>query len=461
MPENDYVLDSKYALTVAEVQDFATNFAQDTSARIAQNAVTKTNVLDVAANRQRILELNPITEIKLDTLPITDQKKSGRCWIFAATNIFRLPIAEELKLEDFKFSETYVHFYDKLEKANLFLAAMIQYADRPLQDRLLKGFLENPIGDGGDWPFFVNIVKKYGIVPDSAFPNTESSENTDAMNMILELVLRRGAAKIRAEIAAGGTGTKAKTATLADIYRVLSIHLGTPPQEFIFQYRDKNQKFHRIGKFTPQEFAAKYLPKDFDEYLVLAHDPRTNIKLYQHYSLAYCSDVIEAPMLSYVTVTSEDLKTATITSLQNKEAVWFTCDVAQQRNNELGLWAADLYDYEALYGIELAWSKSAKMDYHEVAPTHAMALVGVDFTENTNANGSTPIAWRVENSWGEDYGTKGYYTMADSWFDEYVISIAVPWRSLNPELREKVASAKAQEPTVLTPWEGLYHAQGI
>lgn len=459
MLENDYVLDSKYALTVTEVQNLAAAFTQDSSAKVAQNAVTKTNVLDVAINRQRILELNLTTEIKLDNLPITDQKKSGRCWIFAATNVFRIPVAEKLKLEEFKFSETYVHFYDKLEKANLFLAAMIQYADHPLQDRIVKRFLENPIGDGGDWPFFVNIVKKYGLVPDYAFPNTESSENTDAMNMILELVLRRGAAKIRAEIAAGGDGTKAKTTALADVYRVLSVHLGTPPKEFIFQYRDKDQKFHRVGKFTPLEFAAKYLPKDFDEYLVLAHDPRTNIKLYQNYSLAYCGDVIEAPMLSYVTVTSEDLKAAAIASLQNKEAVWFTCDVAQQRNNELGLWAADLYDYEALYGIELDWSKSMKMDYYEVAPTHAMALVGVDFTEYTNANNPIPIAWRVENSWGEDCGAKGYYTMADSWFDEYVISIAVPWRSLNPELREKVASAKAQKPMILAPWEGLYDSR--
>lgn len=472
---------TEYAYQATQAENENAKIAADPLARLAQNAVTKTSINELALNRARVALIDKETEIKLDTCQITDQQRSGRCWIFAATNLLRLALAKRLNLETFDFSQTFVHFYDKLEKANTFLAAMVELHERPLDDRLITHLLNECMGDGGYWQSFVNIVNKYGIVPAQYFKDTESSQNTDQMNKALVAVLMRAVAKMRQLDAPADTPVvtepqllKIKQEAMLQVQRILNIHLGTPPTSFVFQLRDKDKKFRRLGTYTPKSFAAEFLPNDLAEYVVLASDPRPQTKLHGLYEIEWSTNMIEGKGTDYVKLSAAELKRATLASLQAGEPVWFGCDVANQHSNELGMWAADLYDYESVYGVPLEIDKTSAVILRKRAATHAMLFVGVDYLDNTpatstsddpqtqkannsQADSNRPVrAWRVENSWGKERGVDGFYTMDDSWFDPYVFSVAVHPRVLPDDLREVVEKAQ-QEPAILLPaWDIMY-----
>ncbi|OCA94744.1 aminopeptidase C [Actinobaculum suis] len=430
------------ALNSEKIAEYAEKFAADARARIVQNAVTQTPIAKVAEDREVINSIDPSMSVKVDKWPVTNQKKSGRCWLFSGLNSFKDAVYAETGLKNFEFSQNYQHFYDKLEKANYFLNSMIELADSTSErdDRTVHFLLSDPIGDGGQWNMFVALVEKYGVVPKYAMPETESSSNTGAMNRTLEMLLRRAARDIRN--APAGEREEIRATTMEQVYRVLAIHLGTPPQKFLWQWEDKDGEFHREGEFTPQEFAGKYAP-NLGEYVCVVNDPRNTYgKLY---TVDRLGNVVGAKPVTYLNVPIAVIRQAVIAELQDGRPVWMGCDTTKQADRDRGIWDGQLYDYEGTYGIDLEMSKADELRFGESMMTHAMVFTGVDLVDGQ------PRRWRIENSWGEGMGDKGFWTMNDSWFDQHVFEIAVP----ASRLPEEYLPVLETEPAVLPAWDPM------
>lgn len=425
------------------VAEFANQFARDAAARVVQNAVTQNPITKVAEDRAIINGIAPSMSIKVDHWAITNQKKSGRCWLFSGLNSLKPGVITAASLKDFEFSQNYQFFYDKLEKSNYFLTSMIDLADQDVDDRTVHYLLSDPIGDGGQWNMFVALVKKWGVVPKYAMPETEFSSNSQLMDRTLEMLLRRGARDVRAAVKAGKDADAVRKETLRQVYRVLSMHLGTPPTSFVWQYRDTDGNFHREGTFTPQQFAEKYLP-NLDEYVCVVNDPRNEYG--KTYTVDRLGNVVGAKPVVYLNADTDVLRNAVISTLKDGAPVWMGCDTSKQSDRERGIWDGKLYDYEGTYGIDLAMSKAEELRFGEAMMTHAMVFTGVDLDEE-----GAPRRWRIENSWGEEHGDKGFFTMNDSWFDQHVFEIAVT----KDRLPEDLVAALDSEPGVLPAWDPM------
>ncbi|HET9015809.1 MAG TPA: C1 family peptidase, partial [Thermomicrobiaceae bacterium] len=383
----------------------------------------------------------------LDDWAVTNQKQSGRCWMFAGLNLLRVAAMKKMQTKEFEFSQNYTMFWDKLERTNYFFEAIIETADRDVDDRLVAFLLEGPLGDGGQWNMFVNLVRKHGLVPKAFMPETESSSNTRRMNAVLWSKLREGARSLRELRAAGAEVDDlraAKEETLGAVYRILSIHLGTPPDRVAWQWTDTDKQFHRDPEMTPREFAERYVTIPLEEYACLVHDPRNPTG--RTYTVEYLGNVVGGAIVTYLNVEIDLIKEIAQRTIVGGEPVWFGCDVGKQMRRDLGVWDRHLFDLEGVYGTEFGLDKAGRLTYHETQMTHAMLFTGVDVLGD-----GRPRRWRVENSWGADNGDKGFYAMNDSWFDEYVFEIAARVDSLPAELR----AALAAEPVVLPAWDPM------
>src|SRR6266566_3140642 len=378
-------------------KDFSANPAH----KLAQNAVTRVTVDDVAISRDVVNNSDHSLSVLLDDWKVTDQQRSGRCWLFAGLNLLRVGAMKKMGLKEFEFSQNYAMFWDKIERANYFLEAVIETADRDIDDRTVAHLLEAAAEDGGQWNMFVAIVNKHGLAP--------------------------------------------KAYILKVIYRVLCIHLGTPPERFDWQWTDKDRHFHRDGVLTPQEFAATYVDLPIDDYVCLVHDPRPSSPAGQTFTVQYLGNVLGAPPVTYLNVEMPLMKEIASRALQSGEPVWFGCDVGKMMSNEYGLWDANLYDLPSVYGTEFSLGKADRLLYHETQMTHAMLFTGVDVLDGVTRK------WRVENSWGATRGKDGFYTMNDSWFDEYVFEIAARRSALPDGLRDALDT----KPIVLPAWDPM------
>ncbi len=436
------------SLTPQRLSDLRSQFAAAPSNRIAQNAVTQTNIDDVALDRNIITTTDHTFSHLLDDWMVTNQKKSGRCWMFAGLNLFRVGAMKKMDLKEFEFSQNYTLFWDKLERANYFLEAIIETADRPVDDRTVSFLLDNPLEDGGQWNMFVNVVKKHGVVPMAAMPESFSSSETARMNANIKTKQRQCARDLRALRESGAPMEAAraeKDRMMQDIYNMLCIHLGTPPESFDWQWNDKDRNFHRDGAMTPQKFAEKYITLPVDEYVCLVHDPRKGHETNRTYTVDYLGNVVGGERVIYLNVAMDVIKNIAMNTIMEGEPVWFGCDVGKMMRRDLGIWDEKLFDYEAVYNTDLDMPKADRLVYHQTLMTHAMLFTGVDVVHEQ------PRRWRVENSWGEDNGRKGFYVMNDSWFDEHVFEIAAKKSSLPAELQQ----ALSKEPIVLPAWDPM------
>lgn len=418
------------------------------SFRIAQNAVTQVTAEDVALNRSVVFNTDHSFSHVLDDWSATNQKNTGRCWMFAGLNLLRAGAMQKMGLKSFEFSQNYTMFCDKIERANYFLEAIIQTAARDVDDRTVAYIVTRPISDGGQWNMFVNLVRKHGLAPKPLMPETQSSSASGRMNSMLSSKLREAAKTLRDRFARGAAPDELraeKERTLAVIYRILCIHLGTPPGRFTWQWTDQDRQFHRDAEMTPQAFAGAYVDLPLDDYVCLVHDPRPTSPTGRTFTVEYLGNVLEGGIVKYLNVGSDLMKELTRRSILNGEPVWFGCDTGKMSRRDLGIWDKDLYDYGALYDTAFPLDKAARLYYHETQMTHAMLFTGVDIVDNSVRR------WRVENSWGEEPGRKGFFVMNDNWFDEYVFEIAARRSELPSELQE----ALAQEPIVLPAWDPM------
>jgi bleomycin hydrolase len=434
-------------LTAGDLELLRKDFSASPAYRMAQNAVTRVAVDDVAISRDIVNGTDHSLSTLLDDWKVTNQERSGRCWLFAGLNLLRVGAMKKMGLKDFEFSQNYVMFWDKIERANYFLEAIIETSGRDIDDRTVAYLLSEVAGDGGQWNMFAAVIGKHGLVPKSVMPETQSSSNTGRMNSVLRNLLRQGAKSVRAAAADGGA--EAARAEKADIlrviFRVLSIHLGTPPDRFDWQWTDKDRVFHRDGVLTPQEFAAKYVQLPVSEYVCLVHDPRPSSPIGRTFTVEYLGNVTGAPPVIYLNVDMQLIKDIAARTLQAGEPVWFGCDVGKMMSTDYGIWDAALYDLPSVYDASFTLDKADRLIYHESAMTHAMLFTGVDVLDGV------PRRWRVENSWGPEKGKDGFYTMNDSWFDQYVFEIA----ARRDELPETLREALDTPPIVLPAWDPM------
>ena len=433
-------------ITKKQIDKMRKEFESDSSARVAQNAVTSNNLSSVTLRRDLVQEIDFTFSTKLDEWKATNQKSSGRCWLFATLNLFRPGTMKKMNVKEFEFSQAHIHFWDKFERSNHFLEAIIETSGRPVDDRTIHFLLSDPIGDGGQWNMAMNLIRKHGLVPKSAYPESNSSSSTRWMNSILKDILRSSASEIREILDSGGSEKEArshKDSRMEDIWRVLCIHLGTPPESFDWQWRDKDKEFHRRGKMTPQQFAEEFVDVDWEEYVCIVNDPRN--EYYQTYTVDYLQNVAGGPPVVYLNVPSDEMKSITQEILEDGMPVWMGCDVGKQMDRKRGLWDANLFETNELYGVDYGMSKADRLRYGQTMMTHAMLFTGVDVYEGK------PRRWRVENSWGDDSGQKGFYTMNDNWYDEHMFEIASPRKYLT----EKMVKGLETVPIVLEAWDPM------
>jgi len=433
-------------ITRKQVAELRKGFDAESSNKVAQNAVTNVQLPDLTLNRDLVQDIDDSFSTKLDDWKVTAQMRSGRCWLFATLNLLRVGAMKKMNLKNFEFSQAHIHFWDKFERANHLLEAVIETSDRPVDDRTIHFLLSDPIGDGGQWNMAMNLIRKHGLVPKSAYPESNSSSATRWMNAELKNILRSSACEIRAIVDGGGSIDEArahKEKRIADIWNMLCIHLGTPPKTFNWQWRDKDNEFHRNGRMTPQQFAAEFVDIDWENYVCIVNDPRN--EYYQTYTVDFLQNVAGGPPVVYLNVPSKEMKGITQKLLEDGMPVWMGCDVGKGMDRKRGLWDAELFDVGGLYGVEYGMDKADRLRHNQTMMTHAMLFTGVDVV-----NGR-PRRWRVENSWGQDTGQKGYYTMNDSWYDQYMFEIAAPTSYLN----EKMQAGLETEPVVLPAWDPM------
>jgi bleomycin hydrolase len=433
-------------LAAADLEQLRKGFTANPAYRLAQNAVTRVTVDDVAIDREVLNAIDHSLSTTLDDWKVTNQERSGRCWLFAGLNLLRVGVMRRTGLKEFEFSQNHAMFWDKIERANYFLEAIIETAGRDLDDRTVAFLLENVASDGGQWNMFAALVAKHGLVPKGYMPETQSSSNTARMNSVLKYQLRQGSRAVRAAAAESIDAARAvKADILQVIYRVLCIHLGTPPESFDWQWTDKDKQFHRDGVLTPQEFAARYVELPVADYVCLVHDPRPTSPVGRTFTVEYLGNVTGAPPVTYLNVDMSVIKDIAARTIQGGEPVWFGCDVGKMISSDFAIWDAGLYDFPALYDARFELDKTARLAYHETQMTHAMLFTGVDVLDGVTRR------WRVENSWGSERGKDGFYTMNDSWFDQYVFEIAARRDALPAELRQALDA----EPIVLPAWDPM------
>lgn len=437
------------SISAEQIASFQEAFGRDPQARLALNAVAKNPLHSVVLNRAVVTGIDHTFSELLKSNPATSQNQSGRCWLFAGLNLFRSVAMEKLNVDAFELSQNYLLFWDKLEKANYFLETILATLDEPTDGRLVMFLMHDPLQDGGQWDMFVNLIDKYGVVPKSVMPETQSSSSTGVMRHTMTTLLRENGAQLRRMHAAGidqQTLRERKAAMLGNFYRMLCVHLGEPPTSFSWQWRDKDDQFHRDGELTPQEFYKRYVDFDLDSMACLIHCPTDDKPLNKLYTIQHLGNVVEGHIVRYLNVDIAVFKQAAVDMLKNGRPVWFGCDVGKMLERELGILDVDLYDYQSVYGVGFKANKAERVEYGHSLMTHAMVFTGVDLADD-----GTPRKWRVENSWGDKIGDKGYLVMSDRWFDEYMYEVVVDKRYVPAELLPLLEG----DPVVLPPWDPM------
>ena len=445
-------MDQMKSISFDDIAAAQKNFESDRAHTVAKNATTSAGVRKAARVPEGVA-LNPLTfDVEVKQGDRTNQKRSGRCWMFASLNTFRYRIIKKYNLSTFELSQAYPLFWDKMEKSNWFLENILDTLDEPLNGRLVSFLLTDPIGDGGQWDMFKSLVKKYGVVPKSAMPETANSCNTHEMDTYLTRYLRSAAKRLR-ETATAGESLESlremKKEMMEDVYTLLVTCLGQPPVSFEARLRDKDDNLVLSGTFTPQEFFAETVDMNLDDYISIISAPTADKPFNHTYTVSRLGNVVEGGGVRYLNLEIPELKRLAVAQLKDNLPVWFGCDVAQSYLREEGIMDTRALDVDGLFGfpVEGALDRAERLDYGESLMTHAMVLEGVNF----DSEGNTTL-WKVENSWGKDHGRDGFDTISDPWFDEYVYQIVVDKKYLTPE---QLKTFETEEATVLEPWDPM------
>ena len=431
-----------------------TEFRKSTDAnpqvRLARNAAVRGDVMDLALDWEAFRRIDhTFSDIVTGQMKVTNQKSSGRCWGFAGLNLFRIYLGRKYNLKKFEFSQNYFIFCDKLEKSNYFLENIIKTADEPLDGRLVMHLLTDPIQDGGQWHMFVNLIEKYGVLPQTEMPESFQSSQSMRMNRMITRKLRGFAKDLRAAYEKGADTKKLrvmKEDMLRTIYQMLTICLGSPPEKFEWQIRDKDKKFHRFEKLNPKQFYKEHVGLDLNDYVCLINCPMSDKSYNEIYTVDYLGNVVEGSIIRYLNLPSKRLKEVAAASIKDDHPVWFGCDVGKHFHRNLGVMDMDIFDFELFYSTDFPMTKTDRLEFGDSQMTHAMLFTGVDLDGRGH-----PRKWQVENSWGEKRSDKGYDIMTDSWFDEYNYEVVV----YKNYITKDEFSVYQKDPVVLPPWDPM------
>jgi bleomycin hydrolase len=434
------------ALDETRVKDILSRYEVDPKAAVVRHALSRNAISSVIYDTASLASVSNEFSLELKTLPVANQKMSGRCWIFAGLNVLREIVAKKCKLSKFELSQNYISLYDKIEKSNFALETILKLGGRDHDDRELAFILANPIGDGGQWDMFVSLVKKYGLMPQEAFPETYQSNNTLEGTRLVNAAIRSFAADAAPLLRAGKMkeARALKEETMDKIYAFFLDSFGVPPKSFDFEYTN-DKGYHVEENLTPLTFFEKYVGSTIDEYQSLINSPTSDKPFGRNYTIDYLGNVVEGKPINHLNVTMQRMKELILAQLKDGDPVWFGSDVGFYRDRNSYAWDSKAFDYKNAFDMDIQFDKAKMLDYWHSAMNHAMVITGVNLVNEK------PTKWKIENSWGGDNGTAGYYVMSQEWFDTFVYQAVVLKKYLNDE--EKAAIA--QEPVHLHPWDPM------
>ncbi|KAI0379104.1 peptidase C1B, bleomycin hydrolase [Hypomontagnella monticulosa] len=448
-------------LAVDLMYDWQSKVLADPKNRLALSAFTSANPRDILASRSAKIAEQQVFNIRIpfEGAPITNQRSSGRCWLFASTNIFRIALMKKYNLESFELSQAYLFFWDKLEKSNYFLENIIDTADEPLDERLVQRLLADPISDGGQWDMVYNLVEKYGLVPQTLYPDSWNAMTSSTINYLIVAKLREYAMVLRRLANSASTTSttlsSAKEKMMQEIHLILTLTLGPPPsttEDFEWNFLDKDGRARTVTS-DPLRFAKDIASQEFRitnaaiaSMVSLVHDPR-------HEPLSLLTvdrlgNIVGGRGITYINVDIATLKQACIAMLKAGLPVFFGSDVGKYSERGSGVMDLDIFDFRLGFNVDLYGSldKAARLRVGESAMTHAMVLTAV----HVDADGKS-VRWRVQNSWGTDIGSDGWFVMSDRWMDEFVYQAVVDPKFLSRKVRDVLT----QDPIVLPLWDPM------
>ena len=425
---------------LAKISDRYEGNAADKALR---NALATTPINTLAMNAENAAMIDTHFSDRVRTKGITDQKSSGRCWLFTGLNVLRAKMIDKYELPGMEFSQNYLFFYDQLEKANLFLQGVIDTKDLPFEDRKVDWLFSNPLSDGGQFTGVSNLITKYGLVPAEAMPETYQSDNTSQMANLLKLKLREYGLELRE--APKSKVQDMKIRQLSEIYRMLALCLGEPVQEFEWTRCDKNNNIVSRKKYTPKSFYDEFIGEDLENnYVMIMNDPcREYGKVYE---IDYDRHVYDGHNWLYINLPVERIKEMAIASIKDNTAMYFSCDVGKFANSKKGVLDINNFDYESLMGVTFGMDKKERVQTHASGSSHAMTLIAVDVVDGK------PVKWMVENSWGPAAGYQGNYIMTDEWFNEYMFRLVVEKKYVPADVLKMLD----QKPVQLPAWDPMF-----
>lgn len=435
------------AITFAMLEQFKKEVQAYPQATVLRNAISNNSIRQLSINNQNKYQVDDNFTYKVKTEGITDQKNSGRCWLFASLNVMRAKTIQTHKMKEFSFSQNYSFFYDQLEKANLFLEEIIRTANKPMDDRTVEWLFKNPIADGGTWAGFVNVANKYGLVPQSVMPDTKQTESTGAITQVIATVLKEDGLKLRGMFASKAKPESlqnTKKEMLSTVYRILSLSLGEPPTKFNWRFEAKDGKYSEVKEYTPLSFKEAFVGSDLSEYVMLMDDPSR--EYYKMYEIEYDRNNHEGINWIYLNVPAAEITPAAVASLKDGEGMYFSCDVGKQLDRDNGVLDLNNYATNELFGITNTMNKKDRIITFESASSHGMVLSGVELGQD-----GKPMRWLIENSWGKS-GHDGYLVMTHDWFNEYMFRVVVDKKYLNADQQRLLN----QKPIKLPPWDPMY-----
>lgn len=430
------------SIELNELENLRKEYLENTKARVVRNALTNNDVSAISCVFEATMDNPNLFSIDIETLPVTNQQASGRCWIFSSMNVLRNMIAKKYGIEDFELSQNYIAFYDKLEKINFFLECVLQEKDSALDSETMRYLLETAVGDGGQWDMVVSLVKKYGICPKTAMPETYQSSHTRNMNGLINRRLRKFVADLHAKNAINTDTLKEEC--IKECYALLCDCFGVPPQKVTFEYVEKDsKKYHAFRDITPVEFYKEFLKEDLDDYVTIIHGPTSDKPFYKTYTVKYLGNVVNGNQIRFLNLPMEEFKELVVKQLKDNQLVWFGCDCGKDGNRTTGLWDDKQFDYENTFDMQLSMTKEEMLATRESAMNHAMVFTGVNLVDNR------PTRWKIENSWGDKIANKGFFICSDTWFEKYVYEAAVNKKYFS----EEQLKALEETPVTLKPWD--------
>lgn len=439
-------------ITPQMLQQFQNSYKSEGADKALDNAVAANDIKVLALNNETMAQFDTEFSNKVNSKGVTNQRGSGRCWLFSGLNVLRAKMIAKYNLGAMEFSENYCFFYDQLEKSNLFLQAVIDNGKKPMDDRTVDWLFHNPLSDGGTFCGVADVVSKYGLVPSTVMPETFSSNSTGTYSMLLKTKLREYGLTLRKMIADGKSDKQVvakKVEMLGVVYKMLVRCFGVPPQKFSYTLRNAAGKVISSKEYTPKSFYDEHIGIDLtDNYFMFMNDPSRDY--YKTYEIDFDRHAYDGHNWVFLNVPMQDIKDMAISSIKDSTMMYMSCDVGKCNDSKRGYSDPDVYNYGEIFGVDFPMDKKERISTFASASTHAMTLMAVDIDEQ----GKTK-KWMVENSWGPSSGFKGHIIMTDKWLDEYLFRLVVAKKYVPARL----ADMMKQKPILLPAWDPLFQPE--